>query len=263
MTVRRMPSRAAVEAPCSSALYEGHVRHRRLEPVEHSFRYPIFMAYLDLDELPQVLDAVPGWSARRPALAWFRRTDHLGPADVPLDRHVRETVAERTGSTPAGPVRVLTNLRYFGHCFNPVSFFFCFAEDGETVDAVLAEVNNTPYGESHAYVISNEGGKRVVSGSLDKEFHVSPLMGMDHTYDWRTTVPGDDLQAHIASNKDGELAFDATLSLKRRELTPSVARRMLVRYPAITAQTVARIYWQALRLRLKGAPWYPHPGRST
>ena len=119
-----------------------------------------------------------------------------------------------------------------------------------------------PWGESHAYVIGNPGAERVVSGRLEKQFHVSPLMGMDHVYEWRTSVPGDDLQVHIRSRRDGDLAFDATLSLERRELTPRVARRMLLRYPALTAQVVAKIYWQALRLRLKGAPWHPHPERS-
>ena len=245
-----------------SALYEGWVRHRRLHPVEHRFRYPIFMAYLDLAELPEALDGLGGWSARRPALAWFRRSDHLGPGDRPLDGVVRDRVAERTGTRPEGPIRLLTNLRYFGHCFNPVSFFFCFDHSGETVEAVLADVNNTPWGESHAYVIGNPDAKRIVSGRLAKEFHVSPLMAMDHVYEWRTSVPADDLQVHIASHRDGALAFDATLSLERRELVPDVARRMLARYPAMTAQVVIKIYWQALRLRLKGAPWHPHPERS-
>ena len=157
---------------------------------------------------------------------------------------------------------MLTNLRYFGHCFNPVSFFYCFDPTGAGVESVLAEVHNTPWGESHAYVIGSGGPKRVVSGRLEKDFHVSPLMGMDHVYEWRTTTPGDDLQVHIASHADHVLTFDATLSLQRRELSPEMARRMLARYPAITAQVVARIYWQALRLRLKGAPWHPHPERS-
>jgi DUF1365 family protein len=246
----------------SSALYEGFVRHRRLDPIEHSFRYPIFMAYLDLAEIPEVLDPLRGWSARRPALAWFRRADHLGPEDVALDSFVRDRVAEVTGDRPAGPVRLLTNLRYFGHCFNPVSFFFCFDAAGERAEVVLAEVNNTPWGESHTYVIGGSATGRVISGRVEKRFHVSPLMGMDHVYEWRTTAPDDDLQVHIASHSDGRLAFDATLSLRRRELGPDAASRMLIRYPAMTAQVVARIYWQALRLRLKGAPWHPHPERS-
>lgn len=248
----------------ASAIYEGWVNHRRLDPVEHEFRYPVFMPYLDLAELPRVLDGIPGWSARRPAPAWFRRSDQLGPVDRPLDLVVRDRVAASTGSRPQGPVRTLTNLRYFGHCFNPVSFHFCFDAQGERPQAVLADVSNTPWGESHAYVIgaAPDDDDGMISGRIEKEFHVSPLMGMDHVYDWRTSVPGERLDVHIESRREGRLAFDATLSLRRRELDRATATAMLLRYPAMTAQVVAKIYWQALRLRLKGAPWFPHPERS-
>ena len=246
----------------ASALYEGWVRHRRVEPVEHSFRYRMFMTYLDLGELPEVLDPLRGWSARRPALARFKRSDHIGDPELALDRVIRDQVAEETGDRPTGPVRMLTNLRYFGHCFNPVTFFYCFDQSAENVEAVLAQVNNTPWGESHSYVIQTSGD-RVIKASMRKDFHVSPLMGMDHVYEWRTTVPGDDVQVHIESRKDGARAFDATLSLERLELNPANAGRMLARYPAMTAQVVAKIYWQALRLRLKGAPYHPHPERSS
>jgi uncharacterized protein len=300
---RRMPAWALVGRQPSrglsaSALYEGFVWHRRLEPVEHSFRYPLFMAYLDLGELPEALDGIAGWSARRPAPAWFRRADHMGPHERPLEAVVRDRVSETTGWRPAGPVRVLTNLRYFGHCFNPVSFFYCFDDRGERAEAVLAEVNNTPWGETHAYVLGSEhhpasssqplpatasegasaigdpacGGigrgvagfeeGRTISGSFEKRFHVSPLMGMDHVYEWRTTVPSDRLRVRIESHREGRLAFEATLSLARRPLAADTARRLLIRYPAMTAQILARIYWQALRLRLKGAPWFSHPERS-
>jgi DUF1365 family protein len=156
---------------------------------------------------------------------------------------------------------VLTNLRYFGHCFNPVSFYFCFGADGERVEALLADVSNTPWKERHSYAI-RATGSGVISDRLTKRFHVSPLMGMDQVYEWRTTVPGDRLQVHIESLEDERTTFDATLSLARRELAPDTARRMLIRYPLMTAQVVARIYSQALRLRLKGAPWHPHPERS-
>ncbi len=245
----------------ASALYEGWVRHRRLEPVEHSFRYRMFMTYLDLAELPHVLDPLRGWSARGPALARFKRSDHIGDPELALDQVIRDQVAAETGERPSGPVRMLTNLRYFGHCFNPVTFFYCFDRSAERVEAVLAQVNNTPWGESYSYVIE-ANGERVIKASLRKDFHVSPLMGMDHVYEWRTTVPGDDVQVHIESHKDGGRAFDATLSLERLELNRANARRMLVRYPAMTAQVVAKIYWQSLRLKLKGAPYHPHPERS-
>jgi uncharacterized protein len=246
----------------ASAVYEGWVRHRRFEPIEHSFRYRFFLTYLDLGELPRVLDPYPLYSARRTAPARFRRGDYLGDPERPLDECVRELVGERTGARPAGPVRLLTGLRYFGHSFNPVSFYYCFDPDGERVEAVVAEVENIPWGERHAYVIERGRGKgRVLSDEFDKTLHVSPLMGMDQTYAFRATEPGARLSVHIESRPrqaEGR-SFDATLSLSRRELSPRLMSGLLARYPAASLQVVAKIYAQSLRLKLKGARYFPHP----
>jgi DUF1365 family protein len=245
-----------------SAVYEGWVRHRRMAPVEHSFRYRFFLAYLDLAELPGVLDPFPLYSARRRAPARFRRADYLGDPARPLDECVRETVAAAGAPRPAGPIRLLTGLRYLGHSFNPVSFYYCFDPTGRRVEAVVAEVENIPWGERHAYVL--ERGDRtgpVLADEMEKNHHVSPLMGMDQTYSFRAGTPGERLQIHIDSRAAGsnEKTFDATLSLRRRELSRPLMLGLLARYPANSLQTVAKIYAQAARLKLKGARYYPHP----
>ena len=216
----------------ASALYEGWVRHRRHAPVEHEFSYRLFMSYLDLDELPELLDRVPLWSARRPAPAWFRRGDYL---DVEHD----------------GPVRVLTHVRTFGHLFNPVSLYYCFDPDGMRVESVLAEVTNTPWGERHTYRLDG------LDATVGKRFHVSPFLGMDAEYRIRMTTPGEQLRVYMESRRDGAVDFDATLALRRRELSAWP----LLRYPFMTARVLTGIYTQALRLRLKGAPYHPHPAR--
>jgi DUF1365 family protein len=216
----------------ASALYEGWVRHRRHAPVEHEFRYRLYMAYLDLDELPDVLDRVPMWSARRPAPAWFRRSDFL---DVEHD----------------GPVRLLTMVRTFGHLFNPISLFYCFDAEGERVEKVLAEVTNTPWGERHTYSLD------ALDSTIDKAFHVSPFLGMDSEYRIRMTTPSEQLRVHMESRRDGRVDFDATLALRRRALSAWP----VLRQPFMTARVVAGIYTQAARLRLKGAPYHPHPAR--
>lgn len=239
----------------ASCIYEGTIAHRRHEPVRHDLRYPIGLLFLDLAELPEVLDASRLWSARRPALGRFRRADYLGDPARPLDDAVRELAGTD------GPVRLLTHARTFGHCFNPVSFYYCYDRAGEHVQAVVAEVTNTPWGERHAYVLHREGEGRIMEQQFDKAFHVSPFMGMDHRYAWRVLEPGDDLIVHIDSLRDGRRAFDATLTLRRRELDAAGLRRLLARYPAATLVAGARIYGHALRLKLKGAPYFPHPGR--
>lgn len=252
-----------------SALYEGTVRHRRLGgPVRDEFRHSLFMAYIDLDELPQALGSGLLSSARRPALAWFRRADHLGDPRRELADSVRELVAERTGRRPDGPIGLLTHLRCFGHNFNPVTFYWCFgaARNGvEQLQAVIAHVTNTPWGESHSYVLdvaADHGSAQVAHGSFEKQLHVSPLMGMARRYDLRVSVPGERLSVHIestATEAEPGALFDATLSLARREWTPHELRRLLARYPLQTLRILARIYSHALRLRLRGAVYHRHP----
>jgi len=262
----------------ASAVYEGWTRHRRFEPVEHEFRYRLFLMYLDLDELPEVLDPYPLWSARRPAPARFRRADFMGDPDRPLAECARDAVEKQTGHRPAGPVRLLANLRYLGHIFNPVGFYYCFGDDGERVEAVVADVNNIPWGERHPYVLARgEQRGAILTDELDKALHVSPLMGMDQRYSFRASEPGARLSVQIESRSvqravpppgpqrvapasaDGK-QFDATLSMRRRELSGPLLSRMLVRYPAMSLQVVAKIYAQSLRLKLKGARYFPHPG---
>jgi DUF1365 family protein len=247
----------------NSAIYRGTVRHRRRSPVEHEFTYPLFMMYLDLDELPRLFESRWLWSARRPAVAWFRRADYLGDPAVPLDRAVRDLVEQRTGARPAGPIRLLTHLRYFGYRQNPVSFYYCFDATGDHVEAIVAEITNTPWGERHAYVLPAPAGGAAHRLRARKVFHVSPFMPMDLGYDWRFTAPGSRLAVHMENLAGADRIFDATLMLERREITGASLASTLIRHPWMTASVVAGIYWQALRLWLKGAPFHPHPTTTT
>jgi DUF1365 family protein len=245
----------------ASALYEGTVRHRRMAVRPREFRYRIHMAYIDLGELPRLLGG--RLASPQPGFVRFRRADYLGDPTEDLAAAVRDAVAERTGTRPQGPVRLLANLRAFGHCFNPVSFYYCFDPAGERVEAVLAEVTNTPWGERHAYALSESKGGGVLTGHSEKLLHVSPFMGMDHDYVWRVSAPGERLSVHIESQRAGERAFDATLNLQRRELTRRSLASATARHPMNTLHALARIYGQALRLKLSGVPVHPHPGAGT
>lgn len=243
----------------NSCVYEGTVRHRRFAPIRHDFRYRMFMLYLDLDELPGVFDGRWFWSARRFAPARFRRADYLGDPAVPLASAVRGLVGEHTGERPTGPIRLLTHLRYWGYVQNPVSFYYCFDPSGTMVDTVVAEITNTPWNERHAYVVSAQRRRRSHRTSFDKAFHVSPFMPMEQRYDWHFSTPGDRLRVHMENRSDGVRVFDAILALRRAPMTGPVLARCLARHPWMTASVVAGIYWQALRLWLRGAPFHPHP----
>jgi DUF1365 family protein len=236
-----------------SCLYEGTVRHQRFAP-SHGFSHRVAMAYIDLDELPNLLN---GRLVRRaPGPIRFRRSDYHGDPARTLDSAVRDSVQRHTGNRPQGPVRVLTNLSCFGHCFNPVSFYYCFEPGGAGIDAVLAEVTNTPWGERHAYVIPDGIGRS------NKALHVSPFLGMDHAYSICAEQPGQRLAISIENTQGDRRLFQASLALERRELTPASVRSLNWRYPFGSVRVLALIYARAVGLKLAGAHVFPHQ-RST
>jgi DUF1365 family protein len=245
-----------------SCLYFGRVRHRRFEPITHAFERPLFLVYLDLAELDVVFRGRWLWSTRRLAYARFRREDHLGDPALPLDEAVRRLVAERIGRRPEGPIRLLTQLRQAGLRFDPVRFLYCWGADGR-LDAIVADVTNTPWNERHRYVLDARApwlrGRRHRFASA-KELHVSPFLPMDLEYGWTFSEPGERLAVRIETRRPGgAVSFDAMLALRRREITGASLAFALARFPLLGAQVIASIYWQAFRLHRKRAPFFPHP----
>lgn len=244
-----------------SCYYEGTVVHERARPVAHGFRYRLYLAYLDLDELPGLVRRGLVSDGRFAAASFLRR-DHLGDARRPLADCVRELVVERAGFGPGGPVRVLAPLRSFGYYFAPLSLFFCYGADGRTVEAVVAEVRNTPWLERHCYVLW-AGNREASAAGLryrhPKAFHVSPFLGMEAEYHWRIDPPADRVRVEIEHRSDGGRLFRAGLGLKRVAMTRQTGRALAGRYPAQPARITAAIYWQAFLLWRKSCPYYPHP----
>jgi DUF1365 family protein len=227
------------------------------------FQYRLFFMFLDLAELSTLFDIHPLWSYERLNIACFRRRDHFGDATIPLDQALADLVEDRLGSRPNGPVRLLTHLRYFGHCFNPASFYYCYNSADTGVETIVVEIHNTPWGERHCYVLGAEQNEHPIKywrrHQFAKSFHVSPFIDMDIHYDWRFREPHDFLQVHMIDYQGGQKLFDASLALHRREITRPSLTEVLIRYPMMTGKVITMIYWQALRLILKRTPFFPHP----
>jgi uncharacterized protein len=248
-----------------SCIYEGRVRHSRSRPARHQFSYRLFLMYLDMDELETLFEKRWFWSSSRPALARFRRGDHIGPEDQPLAEAVQELVEKETGSRPAGPIRLLTNMSYFGYCFNPVSFYYCFSADGQQVEYIVSEVNNTPWGERDTYVMDCRNAAMIESSwrfRPTKKMHVSPFMPMEVEYDWVLSKPTDQLSVFMANSQNSVRIFSATMSLHRKPITTWSLSSVLLRFPLQTFKIILAIYWEALRLWIKRCPFYGHPGKE-
>jgi DUF1365 family protein len=233
----------------ASAIYTGTVTHARRLPRAHAFSYRLYLLYLDLDELPGL------------GVGGFSRADFLGDPSVDLATAVRDRVEAALGFRPAGPVRLLTHLRSLGYVFNPVSFYFCFDGGGERLVAVVAEITNTPWGERHAYVLpAGPGG---VTATFQKAFHVSPFFPMEQHYAWRLDVPGERLGVEMVSRQGGAEVFRAGLALRRTAWSAAALRRAAWLQPLMAWKVHAAIYWQALRLWLKGTPFHLHPAKRA
>lgn len=270
---------ANFEVPGCS-IYRGVVRHKRSTPVRNAFSYRVFLLGIDLARVEEAMSVSRLLGNERTAHSSFRRRDYYGDAQVPLDQAVRDRVEAEAGQRPTGPIELVTQLRTFGYSFNPVSFYYCWNPDRTELQAILAEITNTPWGERHSYVLAWPGLQEAQAGETKadserkpkrshrwqfrKSFHISPFSPMELEHDWRFAQPGNRLGVHMINRATERAAeFSATLLMDRRPFSRRELHRALLRHPFLPAKTLLGIYWQALKLWLKRAPFHPHPAKRA
>ncbi|MGH1539563.1 MAG: DUF1365 domain-containing protein [Arenicella sp.] len=278
----------------SHSVYEGVVIHERQQPRLHRFQYTVFQPYIDLDEIDTLNQLSRLWSVNRFNLVQFKRSDYM-TGDDDLKTAVIECIHTHTQEHFQGKIYLLTNLRYWGYCFNPVSFYFCYADNKDnsenpTLTYIVAEINNTPWDERHAYVLdvatgtvagktdtlrqdSNESShindtpKHKLRFDFDKVFHVSPFMPMDLQYRWFFTITEKRINIHMelyreTSGTKRQRQFFATMNLQGQSLNRQQANRLPFRYPMLCLKIFSAIHWQALKLWCKRIPFINHPNKT-
>jgi DUF1365 family protein len=239
------------EVLVTPALYPTVIRHARVRPLLHEFRYRHPMWLVDLDAMPSswLLGGVLSFEAR----------DHIGSPDASIRQNIVDWVAARGLDVTGDRILMLTNARTFGYVFNPLTVFWCLPRSDDPADAqvdcVVAEVHNT-YGGKHAYVVQPEA-------EVDKEFYVSPFNPVDGSYQMRFTLPAEKVSVSIALRREGAVVFGANLTGRRKPATTAVVVRALLRHPMAALRVSALIRYQGVRLFLRGLPVVRRPAATS
>ncbi len=239
---------------------EGFVSHCRDEPLAHEFHYRIWMLLADVDRLDALAASSALLSVDRFNLLSIRPRACL--PDWPGDTvRARANAAIRMAGHPTwnGPMLLLHQPASWGAGFNPVRFVFCMDESGCRIEYVLGEINNTPWGERHTFVLRAQNPGRCVEFEFDKAFHVSPFNPMSQRYRWRIEFDDKCIRVGMSLWQHGSTVLRSALYLRTAPVTARALRRAALRYAAQPLVHLLRIYRQAATLWIRRAVFHNHP----
>lgn len=243
-------------------IYTGFIIHNRLSPKKHAFKYKMTMFFLDIDNIENAFAGVPFVSTNKLNLMSFNRVNYMPSKDGASIRNELIKEIHKNGYIEEpGKIYILTHLAYFGYCYNPVSFYYCYSQDDKLM-YFMAEVNNTPWNERYVYFKNCDSSGSNIKFNLDKKFHVSPFLPIDMIYQWNINTPNEIVRISMRCYESDLLKFTAAFKLSSKQITPINCFKALIKNPFATQLLHYRIYWQALKLLIKCTPFYAHQHRN-
>jgi len=252
-----LPAHGVADPP--ARLYFGRVIHARSRPHKHRFAYKVFSMLIDIDRLEETAGRSRLFSLDRFNLFSFYRRDHGARDGSSLRAHI-DSILTEAGHPVPDRIKLLCYPRILGYVFNPLSVYYCYDSNGR-VSALVYQVHNT-FGGVHSYVApvaDAEVQGRVIHQARHKNLHVSPFVGMAASYHFALDSPGETIGIRIReTDEDGPFLL-ATFDGKARDFTTASLAKAFVRYPLMTVKIIGAIHFEALRLWLKGVPFFSSP----
>ena len=233
----------------ASAIYTGHVVHKRIHPRSHGFKYKVFALALDLDEVAKAASSLRLFSYNRFGPSCFFDADHGRGDGRTAAEHIRATLAEAGFAYAGARIVLLCYPRILGFVFNPLSIYFCHDAAGR-LSVIVYEVTNT-FGERTSYVIPVGGDGRVVRQACAKGMYVSPFTSAG-SYGFHVVPPAGEVVVGVNLREAGRPVLKTHFRGERLALSDRNLAAVLARHPMMTLKVVAAIHVEALRLWLKG-----------
>lgn len=234
-----------------NALYAGTVSHKRVAPVDHTFKYSVFYLLIDLDSFETSTKLPWCLSLDRFNLFSIYQKNYGAKMQAGLKAHITEQLTKLGIDRIPHKIFMLTMPRVLGYAFNPITLFYCY-DTSEDIFAVIYEVHNT-FGETHSYLIPVDmKAEKIADHAAKKQLYVSPFYDVSGQYRFRVTPPKDALNLLIHYLTDtNDLRMTADLATERKPLRARYLLGQFFKIPFMTLKVVSAIHFEALRLWVK------------